>query len=91
MDQEQRQLFSREMEFYIRETSQEQRRRLTHYLPSVSEYWQCRMGTSAVNPCTAMLEYVCPFVQKFVQYLVKTQKIPRLDLAGLQRLSLSTC
>ncbi|KAL9057345.1 MAG: hypothetical protein Q9162_002419 [Coniocarpon cinnabarinum] len=46
----------KEIEFYIQATETEQRRRLNTELPTVEEYWACRMGTSAVGACIVAMQ-----------------------------------
>ncbi|KAG4429838.1 hypothetical protein IFR05_014676 [Cadophora sp. M221] len=55
---EQRQNFFEDMKFYIATTETEQRYKLDGKIPSLEEYWEARMGTSAVAACLAMIELV---------------------------------
>lgn len=47
-----------EMKFFFEQSRVEQEYRLNDVVPTLEEYWACRMGTSAVAPCVAMAEYV---------------------------------
>jgi Terpene synthase family 2, C-terminal metal binding len=49
--------FWRELKFYVEMTHVEQVYQLSEKLPSVEEYQQRRMGSSAVGPCLALTEY----------------------------------
>jgi len=53
---EQRQNFFQDMNFYIETTEVEQRFHLDGKIPTIEEYWEVRMGTSAVAACLAMIE-----------------------------------
>ncbi|PVH82633.1 terpenoid synthase [Cadophora sp. DSE1049] len=55
---EQRQNFFEDMKFYIATTETEQRYKLDGKIPTLEEYWEARMGTSAVAACLAMIELV---------------------------------
>ncbi|KAH7313116.1 isoprenoid synthase domain-containing protein [Rhexocercosporidium sp. MPI-PUGE-AT-0058] len=55
---EQRQNFFEDMKFYIATTETEQRYKLDGKIPTLKEYWEARMGTSAVAACLAMIELV---------------------------------
>ncbi|KAL2061942.1 hypothetical protein VTL71DRAFT_7320 [Oculimacula yallundae] len=55
---EQRQNFFADMKFYIDTTETEQRYKMDGKIPSLEEYWEARMGTSAVAACLAMIEFV---------------------------------
>jgi len=46
------------MKFYIGTTETEQKFHLDGIIPSLEEYWEVRMGTSAVAACLAVIEYV---------------------------------
>ncbi|PBP28882.1 terpenoid synthase [Diplocarpon rosae] len=54
---EQRQNFFEDLKFYISTTETEQRFHLDGKLPTLKEYWEVRMGTSAVAACLAMIEF----------------------------------
>jgi hypothetical protein len=43
---------------FLEHTKQEQHTRLCGNLPSITEYWSYRAGTSAVGVIVAALEYV---------------------------------
>ncbi|KAF4629893.1 hypothetical protein G7Y89_g8253 [Cudoniella acicularis] len=58
---DQRRNFMKEIIFFMEMSEIEQRRRLSPELPTIGEYWECRMGTSAVGVCIAMLEFSCQF------------------------------
>ena len=49
----QRKILMREILFFLKMSEREQK---VQYVPSVEEYWRCRMGTSAVGVCAAVLE-----------------------------------
>ncbi|RAL64505.1 hypothetical protein DID88_001980 [Monilinia fructigena] len=53
----QRQILLEELLFFMDCSEIEQRVRLSEKLPTVEEYWRCRMGTSAVGVTTAMNEF----------------------------------
>lgn len=53
---EQRQNFFDDLEFYISATETEQRFHLENRIPTLEEYWEVRMGTSAVAACLATIE-----------------------------------
>ena len=55
---EQLERLSKEMEVYMEMSEQEQRVRLNGALPSVEEFWEYRLGSSAVGVCLAVLEYI---------------------------------
>ena len=57
---EQRERFSREVETFMNASEREQRVRLSGGLPSVEEFWEYRLGSSAVGVCLAVNEYVVP-------------------------------
>lgn len=52
----QRWRFLDEVKFFLRESQKEQEIRLAGKLGTVEQYWNCRMGTSAVGVCLAMIE-----------------------------------
>ncbi|PNP54756.1 hypothetical protein THARTR1_04961 [Trichoderma harzianum] len=54
---EQRKRFLREMEFFIRKSQLEQKSRLDGCILSLDEYWDIRMGTSAVGVIMAVNEF----------------------------------
>ncbi|KAI6709359.1 hypothetical protein JHW43_008131 [Diplocarpon mali] len=54
---EQRQNLFEDLKFYIGTTETEQRFHLDGKLPTLKEYWEVRMGTSAVAACLAMIEF----------------------------------
>ncbi len=45
-----------ELEFYIEMTGAEQRVQMSEKIPTVEEYQECRMGTSAVGVLFALIE-----------------------------------
>jgi hypothetical protein len=45
-----------EMIFFMEMSDVEQRRRLNVEIPTIEEYWTCRLGTSAVGVTTVMFE-----------------------------------
>jgi len=45
------------MILFLEMSQLEQEYRLGDTIPNVEEYWFCRMGTSAVGPCMAVVEY----------------------------------
>lgn len=45
-----------EMVFFMETSDVEQRRRLNDEVPTIEEYWACRLGTSAVGVTTVMFE-----------------------------------
>lgn len=49
--------FLHEVTFSLNMSQVEQEYSLGDRIPTVSEYWACRMGTSAVGPCQAAAEY----------------------------------
>ncbi len=53
---EQRRTFFDEMAVFLEMSQLEQEYRLGDKVPTVAEYWICRMGTSAVGPCMAVVE-----------------------------------
>ncbi|KAF5528452.1 Presilphiperfolan-8-beta-ol synthase [Colletotrichum aenigma] len=54
---EHRELLFRELEFFMKTSEVEQKRRLSPDLPSIEEYVETRMGTSAVNATSFFNEY----------------------------------
>ncbi|KAF3804594.1 hypothetical protein GCG54_00012081 [Colletotrichum gloeosporioides] len=54
---EHRELLFRELEFFMKTSKVEQKRRLSPDLPSLEEYVETRMGTSAVNVTSFFNEY----------------------------------
>lgn len=56
LDSEQRQRFMAELLRFINHTGQEQNFRLRKDIPTISEYWSFRMGTSAVGVVVAIQE-----------------------------------
>ncbi|KAB2575861.1 (E)-2-epi-beta-caryophyllene synthase [Lasiodiplodia theobromae] len=55
---EQRQRFFAEVDRFMRGTEDEQRRRLlSRDLPTLEQFWKYRLGSSAVNICTSLIEY----------------------------------
>ena len=53
---EQRERLLQEIEFFLQMSAKEQKVSLDEHLPSVEQYIQRRMGTSAVGVCLAMTE-----------------------------------
>ncbi|KAA6411299.1 MAG: hypothetical protein FRX48_04579 [Lasallia pustulata] len=53
----QRESFLNELVYFVRMTKVEQRFQCSKEFPTVEEYLDCRLGTSAVGPCLAMTEY----------------------------------
>ncbi|KAH0436035.1 terpene synthase metal-binding domain protein [Colletotrichum camelliae] len=56
---EHREMLLRELEFFMKTSEVEQKRRLSRDLPSLEEYVETRMGTSAVNVTSFFNEYAC--------------------------------
>lgn len=55
---EQRQRFFAEVDRFMKGTEDEQRRRLlSRDLPTLEQFWKYRLGSSAVNICTSLIEY----------------------------------
>ncbi|KAI9760260.1 MAG: hypothetical protein M4579_001774 [Chaenotheca gracillima] len=54
---EQRQRFMDQMSFFIEMSEVEQQVRMSGRIPTIKEYWDIRMGTSAVGVCLAMLDF----------------------------------
>jgi hypothetical protein len=52
----QRQVFMDEMLFFMKMSEVEQQTQLEHETPTIDQYWECRMGTSAVGVCLAVQE-----------------------------------
>lgn len=48
----------KEIVFFMNMSEHEQRVRLAGKIPSTEEYWEYRMGTSAVGICLAVIESV---------------------------------
>jgi hypothetical protein len=48
--------FYEELEVFVKMTELEQKVQLTGELPTVSEYLDCRMGSSGVHVCLALAE-----------------------------------
>ena len=46
------------MMLFIQMSEVEQNTRLSGRIPTLNEYWTCRMGTSAVGVCLGMLDYI---------------------------------
>lgn len=46
----------KEMLFFMDMSELEQKRKLRNEIPTLEEYWACRMGTSACGVTTAMCE-----------------------------------
>ena len=57
---EQRERISNEMEVFMNMTEREQRLRMNGAVPSVEEYWEYRLGSSAVSVTLAVNESVAP-------------------------------
>ena len=49
--------FVNEIDYYMRCQQREQARKLTGKIPTVAEYWETRLGTSAVTCMLALYEY----------------------------------
>jgi len=49
--------FVQEIDYYMDCQQREQARKLTGKVPTVAEYWETRMGTSAVTSMLALNEY----------------------------------
>jgi hypothetical protein len=56
MGTEQKQRFMSELTRFVEYTKREQEFRVRQEIPSVSEYWSFRMGTSAVSLVVAVQE-----------------------------------
>jgi hypothetical protein len=52
-----RELVYQEMAFYMETSETEQRIRLSGRIPSVTEFWDFRLGSSAVGVCLALNEF----------------------------------
>ena len=50
--------FGDELIFFLKQSKVEQEHRLLGIILTVDEYWKCRMGTSAVGPVNALVEWV---------------------------------
>ena len=51
-------MFIKEITHFMKMSEREQKVRLSQHVPSIEEYWQIRMGTSAVGVCAAVIEFV---------------------------------
>ena len=56
MGAEQRRVFFEEVRRFVEMTQREQEIRLSGRIPSVGEYWEYRMGTSAVGTLMGLIE-----------------------------------
>lgn len=54
---EQRLRFFQEMDYFIRKSEEEQRLRLDGHVPTMYEFWNYRLGSSAVSVCLAVAEF----------------------------------
>lgn len=52
----QRRAFMAEMEIFMAASEFEQRTKLTDGVWTLDSYWKCRLGTSAVGVCSAIIE-----------------------------------
>jgi hypothetical protein len=53
----QRQRMYQDMQLFMDKSGQEQQLRLSGKIPSVEDFWHCRLGSSAVYVCIAMNEF----------------------------------
>jgi hypothetical protein len=60
----QRRVFFEEVRRFVEMTQREQEIRLSGRIPSVGEYWEYRMGTSAVGTLMGLIEYVAGHLRK---------------------------